>query len=245
MKSKPIVHLDIETTGTSKTSDRIIELSMIKTIDGNIVKEILHRYDPEMSIPIEASLIHGIYDHDVAGQPTFGSMAPMILEFIKDCVISGYNIMSFDVPMLFNEFHRAGYAWDYGTHQYIDTFILYRKMYPSNLSEVYKKLTGNELESAHSAQADVVASMTVLDHLQKEGAPTDIDKLNSISLYDRKLLDISGKFKYNDKGDVVFAFGKHADKLAKANVDYLKWMLDSDFTEDVKMTCRKLIKGIL
>lgn len=244
-KGRPVVYFDIESTGVDTSKDRIVELSMVKVRNGVVIEQWLERFDPEMAIPIEASLIHGIYDIDVIGLNTFGFHVPAILEFIKDCDLGGYNIMRFDVPMLFNEIIRAGYKWDYTEHKYVDVFNIYRKCFPSNLGEVYKKLTGKDMENAHSAQADVMATIEIMLKLHDFGAPTEIDQLNIISTGSEKMLDISGKFKYNDKGEVIFNWGKHAGNVVYETKDwtgYLQWVITSDFGEDVKDICRKLIK---
>lgn len=234
-----VVDFDIESTGVDTMKDRIVELAMVKWRNRRIIDEFSLQINPQMPIPVAATEIHKITDENVKDCPIFKDIAGMVHAFILDCDLSGFNIMGFDVPMLYNEFERAGIAWDYKKHEYIDVFRAYKSVYPDNLMGAYKRLFGEEFDAAHSATADIKAARRILDILQIAKTREEFTRLSN---YDSPLLDLNRKFAYKD-GEIIINFGnKCKGELASKNHEYVKWMLEKgDFSSDVKLICKQIL----
>ena len=148
---RPIIFFDLETTGTNITHDRIVEISIIKVLPSGEEQERTRRINPEMPIPAEATAIHHITDADVANEPTFRQLAKSLAEIFADCDIAGFNSNRFDIPLLLEEFHRAGIVLDLSKTRFVDVQTIYHKMEPRNLSAAYKYYCGQDLEAAQSS----------------------------------------------------------------------------------------------
>ena len=252
---KPIAFFDIETTGLNVKTDRIVEISLVQVlpflnecdIDANgIVKPpITYRLNPEMHIPEAASEVHGIYDENVVACPAFKDIAGEIFAIVSSCHIAGFNSNSYDIPILYNELLRAGIEWDYSDCKFIDVGNLYKIMEPRTLEAAYKFYCDSFLADAHHAQADVYATIRVFNKMQEKyiDLPVQVDELAIFSNFGKKMLDISNYFSLNNDGQIIFNFGKHRNELALNHVDYLNWMLNSDFPADTKRIITKLLNN--
>lgn len=244
---RPIVWLDIESTGIDRENDRIVELCMIK-IHPDGKKEVkTRRFNPEMPIPAGASEVHGIYDDDVKDEPTFRQVAKGVHAFIQGCDLGGFNSNSFDIPMLYSEFLRAGIEWDYAQHRMIDVGNIYKRLFPRTLESAVQTFLGREHDGAHGAEADTIATYEVMNYFLLAGKgdmPYDMDGLHLYSNYDSEILDLHGKFKYADDGEtILFNFGKHRGEPAKDHLDFLDWMVTkANFTPDVNNICYQLLE---
>lgn len=241
---RPLVFIDFETTGVDVEKDRIVEIGFVKCVgDFNMTDSIHEVVDPTIPIPTEATAVHEISDTDVAGKPTFKALAARVLDFISGCDIAGYNILSFDAPLLNNELIRAGLVWDYAGVNFVDACVIARRKEPRDLTWARKFYCGAEHEGAHGALADSKASAFVLQAQIERytDVPQTIEDLARYSNYDKSMADLSGKFKINESGEIVFGFGKHRDKLARDEKDYLRWMLGADFAPDTKAIARKVL----
>ncbi len=246
--NRPVVFFDLETTGVSITHDRIVEIAMTKIHpngDRNTWKTLVN---PNMPIPQGAQDVHHISDADVSDFDDFKYFAPEVFEFIKDCDLGGYNIIRFDIPILLEEFLRAGILWNYKDHKIIDVFKIYSVIEPRTLAGTYQRFTGKVLENAHSAQADNDATIEIFQaQLEKYGEkiPANLDNISDIKYPDEKLnLDLAGKFIIEDK-NVLFNFGKYKGKNVKdvfnEDANYFMWMIDKgDFTSETKTYARKI-----
>lgn len=243
--SKPIVFFDLETTGVNVNKSRIVEFAGIKINSSNEKSELHRLVNPLVEIPEEASEIHGIYDMDVADQPTFNNLSNEILDFIDGCALAGYNIIRFDVPLLKAEFDRVGAEWDFRKHDFLDMMTIFRRNFPMTLGGAVKYYLEKDIEDAHTALGDVESTIQVFDkQLEKyPDIPKTINELALYSNYDNEILDLGGKFKYNSEKKIVFTFGKYKDKLISKNIDYLKWMVNSDFANDTKNFIKKYIEN--
>lgn len=246
---KPIVFFDLETTGTDRENDRIVEICMIKVhVDGD--KEVrTRRLNPGIYIPIGASDVHGITDDMVKDEPLFAKIAKGVLEFINGSDIAGFNSNAFDIPMLYNEFLRAGIEWDYHDHMFIDVGNIFKRLYPRTLEAAVKKFLKREHDGAHGAESDTNATMEVFEalmsiHGSDEELPKDIDGLNYYSNYDKPILDISGKFTLDDDGEtIIFNFGKHRGEPAKDYPSFLNWMVTrANFSPDTNKIALQILK---
>ncbi len=238
---RPVVFFDLETTGVDIINDRIIEMCMVKMdTDGSIMKSWKARFNPEgrLSRP-EALEKHGITDDELLDEDTFSYIAPEIQLFFEDSDIGGYNVLRFDLPILCEEFMRAGIPFSYRTKKIIDSYLILAKMEPRKLEDVYTKYTGKTLENAHSAESDIFATIEIF-HKQNEiyDLPQSIDELEKMTVDRSSLIDLSGKYKLED-GKVMISFGKHQGKTFKEahelDPSYFEWVKTSpNFSKDLK-----------
>lgn len=247
----PLLVFDLETTGTNVTKDRIIEISMVKAdVNGNRTIK-TYRVNPECHIPSSSSKIHGIYDEDIKDKPTFKQIAKEIAAFMKGCDIGGYNVLRFDLPVLTEEFLRAGIEFDFSSRKIVDAQKIFFLMEPRTLGAALKFYCGRELEDAHSAEADTIATLDVIDaqvkHYEgvkikdKNGKEYEPVKNDMNSLHDltaSNLVDFAGRMVLNNEGDPIFNFGKYKGKSVvetlKKDPHYYDWIINNDFALDTK-----------
>ncbi len=241
----PIVFFDLETTGVNITSDRIVEISYLKVFpNGNEVSRTM-RINPEMHIPEQASEVHGIYDDDVKDCPTFKQVAKDVANDFEGADIAGFNSNRFDVPLLAEEFLRAGVDLDMTRRKFIDVQVIFHKMEQRTLSAAVKFYCGKELEGAHRADADTRATYEVLqaqldryDELQN-----DIAWLSEFSSHTRNV-DFAGRIVYDDKGVEVFNFGKYKGipvvEVLRRDPGYYSWMMQGDFSLNTKQVLTRI-----
>lgn len=237
---RPIVFFDLETTGTNVTQDRIVEISMVKVLpDGKDPIKDTRRVNPGIKIPAEATEIHGITNEDVANCRTFREMAKEIAQFFTGCDIAGFNSNKFDLPMLSEEFSRAGVYFDFTKHRFIDVQTIFHKKEQRTLVAAYRFYCDKDLENAHSAIADTMATLEVLEaQLERySDLPTDVEQLSIYSSQNRNV-DLMGRLIYNDEGKEVINFGKYKGKLAedvlRRDPGYFSWILGGDFPQNTK-----------
>ena len=230
----PIVFFDLETTGTNIVTDRIVEISYHKVSPNGREETKTIRVNPGMPIPPHASAIHGIYDADVANCPTFKAVAKEIARDIEGCDLAGYNSNRFDIPLLAEELLRADVDIDLMKRKFVDVQVIFHKMEARTLSAAYKFYCGKELEGAHGAEADTLATYEVLK-AQLDMYPdlqNDIEFLSKFTMQSNNV-DFSGRIVYNDKGEEVINFGKYkgqkVEDVLKKDLGYYGWMMNSDF----------------
>lgn len=236
---RPIVFFDLETTGIDLSSDRIVEISLVKISPNGDQELKTRRINPEMPIPPEATAIHGITDDDVKDCPRFKEIAKSLAQYIEGCDLGGYNSNKFDIPMLVEEFLRADVDVDLKKRKFIDVQNIFHKMEQRTLIAAYKFYCGKDLENAHSAEADIMATYEVLQ-AQLDRYPelqNDVDFLAGFSERG-KSADYAGRIIYNDKGQEVFAFGKHkgrvVEEVFREEPSYYAWMMNGDFPRYTK-----------
>ncbi|TBN04868.1 3'-5' exonuclease [Hyunsoonleella flava] len=232
--TKPICFFDLETTGINITSDRIVEISILKVHPNGKEERKTWRVNPEMPIPKEVSEIHGIYDEDVADKPTFKELAKEVYNMIKDSDLGGFNSNRFDIPLMAEEMLRADVDFDMKNRQSVDVQTIFHKMEQRTLSAAYKFYCDKNLDDAHSAEADTLATYEVLKaQLEKyEELENDTKFLAEFSSR-KKFADFAGFIAYNKKGEECFSFGKHKGKLVTEVLEkepgYFGWLLNADF----------------
>lgn len=245
----PIIFFDIESTGLSITQDRIVELSALKIkINGD--QEIkTRRLNPTIPISPEAQKIHGISNEDVKDCPTFKEVAKSLSNWMLGCDFAGYNSIKFDIPMLAEEFLRAGIDFDFRKRKMVDIQNIFHKMEQRTLSAAYKFYCSKDLENAHSAEADTVATYEILESQLERYADTlenDIEFLSKFSMRTNSL-DYAGRVVLDDKEVPLFNFGKYKGKpvasVFKADPSYYSWIMNGDFTLDTKQVLTKLYKS--
>lgn len=263
---KPLSFFDLETTGVNVASDRIVEIAILKVFpDGHqerrpdpatgITRLLIN---PGIPIPLETSLIHGIYDEDVKDAPTFKDIADKLFKFLFDSDLAGFNSNKFDVPILAEEFLRCGIDFSVEDRNLIDVQNIFHLMEQRTLKAGYKFYCHKDMENAHEAMADVQATYDVfLAQLEKykgaeiegkdgktyEPVVNDMEKLHEVSQRHRNV-DMLGRIVYNDKDEEVFNFGKHKGvtvrEVLKREPGYYGWMLNGDFP----LYTKKVLKDI-
>jgi DNA polymerase III subunit epsilon len=243
---KPLVFLDLETTGINITTDRIVEIAMLKIYPDGREEEKQQRINPGIPIPLEASMIHGIYDEDVKNAPVFKEVAKTFARFIEGCDLAGFNSTRFDIPLLTEEFLRVDIDLDLKKHKFVDVQVIYHRMEKRTLAAAYKFYLSKDLENAHSAMADTKATYEVLkaqiarydgvdyDDCGKKSIPivNNVESLASFSSFDKNA-DFAGRIIYDENGVEIFNFGKHkgkaVDKVLKEEPGYFGWMMQGEF----------------
>ncbi|MBS9523277.1 3'-5' exonuclease [Litoribacter ruber] len=247
----PIAFFDLEATGTNISTDRIVEFSVVKVQPDGTEEILTKKVNPTIPIPKEVSLIHGIYDEDVKDAPTFKDISKELYKFLEGADLAGFNVLKYDIPLLVEEFLRAGLDFDIEKRSILDAQKIFHMMEKRNLTAAYQFYCGKLLENAHSAEADTIATYEIfkaqIDRYNGQEVEdllgnklgvieNDIKKLHA--LFNEKMVDLAGRFIFNDDGVECFNFGKHKGKpieqVLKEEPGYYDWMMKGDFPLDTK-----------
>lgn len=243
--NKPICFFDLETTGINISKDRIVEISILKVHPDGKEERYTKRVNPTIPIPPEVTSVHGISNDDVADAPTFKQIAKEVHRLIKNADLGGFNSNRFDIPLLAEELLRADIDFDMKNRLSVDVQTIYHKMEQRTLSAAYKFYCEKNLDDAHSAEADTVATYEVLkaqldryDNL--ENSTTFLAAFSSR----RKFADFAGFITYNEDEQECFSFGKHKGKtvvdVLNDEPGYFGWLLKADFP----LYTKKVLTGI-
>src|SRR6202000_3380809 len=212
---RPLAFFDLETPGTNIGIDRIVEISVIKLHPDGSEEVQTWRINPGMPIPLESSLVHGIYDEHVKDEPAFKEIATLIATFLGDSDLAGYNSNKFDIPMLMEEFLRAEAKFDLDNRHFVDVQNIFHQMEQRTLKAAYLFYCEKSIENAHSAEADTRATMEVLlaqvekyagvDYEDKTGkiskpVVNDVEGLHKFTNLNRPL-DFAGRMVFNEQGE--------------------------------------------
>lgn len=250
--TRPLAVIDLETTGTNVGSDRIVEICILKVYPDGKQEVRTHRVNPGVPIPPAVIAIHGITDADVKDAPAFAALAPQLSQMLNGCDLSGYNALKFDIPLLAEEFLRAGVDFDLKGRRLVDVQNIFHKMEPRNLRAAYKFYCNKDLVGAHGAEADTLATFEILDAQVKryENAPytdsdgnvtypvlNDIGVLHDFSVY-HKFCDLAGHLIFDEKGRETFNFGKNkgrsVEEVFLKEPSYYDWMMNAQFPNYTK-----------
>jgi DNA polymerase-3 subunit epsilon len=247
--SRPLAFFDLETTGTDPLRDKIVEIALVRVDPSGSREATTRRINPGRPIPAEATAVHGIRDEDVAHAPAFSQVAREILDVLKDADLAGFNVRRFDVPLLDREFRDAGLDLALLTRRIVDVMTIFHKKEPRDLTAAVRFFLDREHAGAHGAEADVLASIEVLQAqlARYPDLPRTIDALDAFCHpVPAGAVDRGGKFVLRD-GEVVFAFGKQKGRalreVAARQRDYLEWILKQDFPEDARALVEKALRG--
>ena len=236
---RPIIFFDLETTGTDTSNDRIVEISMVKVAPDGEKTIKTRRINPEMPIPAEATAVHHITDEDVKDCPTFKQIAKSLKAFMEGCDFGGFNSNRFDLPVLVEEFLRAGVDVDFRKRRYIDVQNIFHKKEERTLVAAYRFYCDKDLEGAHSAEADTLATYEVL--LGQLERYSDLENsVEFLSEYSTRNLtaDFAGRIGYDDKEQEIFTFGKYKGRVVaeifEKDPSYYDWMMNGDFPQYTK-----------
>ncbi|GAC1308722.1 MAG: 3'-5' exonuclease [Mucilaginibacter sp.] len=244
---RPLAFFDLEATGTNIGADRIVEISVIKLHPDGSETVKTFRVNPGIPIPLEASLIHGIYDEHIKDEPEFKAIAQALAEFIDDSDLAGYNSNKFDIPMLMEEFLRAGVSFSLDNRHFVDVQNIFHQMEQRTLKAAYQFYCDKQIINAHSAEADTRATMEVLlaqieryektEWEDKKGnrsfpVVNDVEGLHKFTNLSRPV-DFAGRMVFNEQGQETFNFGKHKGKsveeVFRIEPSYYSWMMQGDF----------------
>ncbi len=243
---RPIVFLDLETTGTDIATDRIVELAFLRVEQDQKQTLLTRRLNPEMPIPEEAANVHGISDADVKNAPTFAQVAEELRAFIEGCDLAGFNSERFDIPLLAEEFLRCGVDPELEGRRRIDVQTIFHKKEQRDLSAAYRFYCDKELKGAHGAEADTYATYEILKgQLSRyEDLRNDMEHLHEYSTKRRGIMDLAGRIGSDKHGRPVFNFGKFKGRPVKEVFEqepgYYGWLMKADFP----LYTKKVIKRI-
>ena len=251
----PLLFFDIESTGLNVASDRIVEISIVKVSPGapgedNKVEVKTRRINPTIPITPGAQAVHGISDDDVKDCPTFKQIARSLAQMMEGCDIAGYNSLKFDIPMLAEEFLRVGIDFDFRKRKLVDVQNIFHKKEQRTLKAAYKFYCGRNLDNAHSAEADTMATYEVLEaQLDRYGQDEEDPLLNDVACLAKyscqtRFVDYAGRIVLDDNDEPVFNFGKHKGRkvaeVLQKEPSYYSWMMDGDFTLDTKQQLTRI-----
>lgn len=246
---RPLAVFDIESTGTNRRLDRIIDLAIVKIMPDGTTQSHRFRVNPGIPIPPDSTAIHGIRDEDVKDAPPFKQVAKEVARVLEDCDLGGYNISGFDIPLLQEEFLRADVPFDIDSRRVLDAQRIYHKKVPRDLPAALQYFCGEMHLDAHDAMGDVEATVRVIAAQLERYAdlPRDMDGLDSFcNPRDPKWADRTGKLKW-DGDEAVLNFGKKQGRklrdVARDEPSFLEWMLKSDFPRDTQEIVRNALKG--
>lgn len=250
---KPIVFLDLETTGLDVARDHIVELCYIKLFPNGHKESEVIRLKPtdslgnQIHIPENTTAIHGITDEDVKDCPTFKDIADNLSKVISGCDFAGFNSNYFDIPLLVEEFLRVGINININENKFVDVGVIFKKMEQRTLSAAYKFYCNKDLENAHSAMADTQATIEVLEaqlDMYKNSLKNDVDSLAELSSNNKRNVDFAARIVLNDKNVEVFNFGKYkgqpVTEVFKKDPGYYNWIIQGDFALNTKQVIKKI-----
>ncbi len=243
--TRPICFIDLETTGINVSTDKIVEIAIVKIMPDGTKQSKRKLVNPEMAIPKAAIEIHGISDEMVKEAPSFKQIANEIKQFIELSDLAGYNSNRFDIPMLNEEFLRAGISVDIESRKLLDVQKVYHMMEQRTLSAAYKFYCNKNLEDAHSAEADATATWEVLE-AQLEKYPQMGSTVDAVVKFtgEDQIIDFARRFIF-ENGVEVFNFGKHKGKpvsqVLKEEPQYYDWMMKGDFALHTKQKLTELL----
>ena len=243
--SRPICFFDLETTGAKVGKDRIVEIAILRVDTNNQESQKVWRINPEMEISPQAFKVHGISNKMIEKEPNFAHYSNEIYQFIKGCDLAGFNAIKFDIPILVEELIRADIDFDFSQIRMIDSQIIYHKKEPRNLSAALKFYCNKNLENAHSALDDTIATYEVFKaQLDKyDDLEPNMDFLSEYTKRNNNL-DFAGKIRIDADNDAIFAFGKYTGQkvveVFKSDRGYYSWIMKGDFPEYTKKIFTKL-----
>jgi len=243
--TKTLAVIDTETTGVDPQKDRIITFAVLYITPTNTVSRSEIMVNPGIPIPPEATEIHGITDADVADKKPFSAYAASLLENLSLCDLCGYNLINFDVPLLWEEFFRCGLGWDLSETRIIDAGNIFKLKEPRDLSAAVRLYCNREHTGAHGAMADVEATRDVLEGQLARYAdlPQTVEELAAFSRMDDRI-DLAGCLVRGKDGEPTYRHKKVRGVKVKDDPGYASWILRSDFSEETKRHIRRILNEL-
>jgi len=258
--TRPLAVFDLETTGINIATDRIVEISVVKILPGGEQEVYTERINPGIPISKESTMIHGITDLDVKDCRTFEEIASELNTFLDQADLSGYNLIKFDIPLIVEEFLRVGIDFSLMNRHVVDVQNIFHKMEPRTLKAAYKFYCHKNLEMAHSAEADSLATYEVLkaqldtyegqEYVDRDGVVSTPVKNSVKALHDFSIntrnVDLVGHIIFNEKQEEVLNFGKYKGRsiedVFSKEPSYYDWMMKSQFPLSTKRVIQSIKK---
>jgi DNA polymerase III subunit epsilon len=243
--TKPIAFIDLETTGINISTDRIVEIAIVKILPDGSQQKKRKLINPQIPIPAESTNVHGITNEMVSNAPSFKEVANEIKQFVDNADLGGYNSNRFDLPLLIEEFSRVGINFSTDGRKLVDVQKVFHLMEQRTLSAAYKFYCAKELTDAHSAEADATATWEILD-AQVARYPNIGNTVESIVKFtgEDDIVDFARRF-IKQNGIEIFNFGKHKGKpvaqVLKEEPQYYDWMMKGDFAVNTKQKLTEIL----
>ncbi|MBT3302237.1 MAG: 3'-5' exonuclease [Bacteroidetes bacterium] len=246
--TKPLALFDLETTGLNVSTDRIIEISILKLMPDGKREILTQRINPEIPISKESLEIHGISNEDLKDEPVFAKVAKSLVNFIGNADLSGYNVVKFDLPMFVEELLRANVDFSLDGRKVVDVQHIFHRKERRDLAAAFKFYCNKEIINQHSAEADIAATEEVLQAqvLRYDDIGDDMESLYEFTGKQlENMVDLAGRVVLNAEGDAVFNFGKHKSKkvfdIFEKDPAYYGWMIKNDFPQHTKQKLTELM----
>lgn len=241
---RPTISLDVESTGTNVTTDRIVSLAMIKTFPDKTVVPWYGLFNPDVKMTDENIAIHGITNEQVADKDPFYKSAGIVFEFLHGCDLIGFNLYNFDLPIIDEELRRSGHRFDWTKARVIDVGNIFKKKEERSLEAAVLFYLNRKHEGAHNSLHDATATQEVL-HGQLARYPDlsvmDVVQLSEFSLFEKRV-DLAGKIVLDKDGEPSYSFGAKTKGVKVRNdLGFAYWILGKDFPEQTK----EIIRGII
>jgi DNA polymerase-3 subunit epsilon len=247
--TRPLCSFDLETTGLDPDRDRIVEIAMVWLHPDGSRTSWTDKVNPQMPIPPASTAIHGISDADVRDAKTFAQLAPKVLAMLAGCDLTGFNMEKFDIPFLAAEFRRCALVFPEPGTAIVDAFVLFQRKEPRDLTAALRLYCGQERKDAHQALADAEGAADILLGQLRHypDLPLDPQGLHDwLHPRDPNWHDPEGKLTW-DGDSLLCNFGKHKGKalldMARTDADYLRWLLNKDFSLAVKDAVSLALRG--
>jgi len=244
---RPLVFFDLETTGLSVASDRIVEISFLKVYPEFMdTHRWTERLNPTIPISESAREVHGISDEEVADQPTFRKLARRFYNYLQGCDLAGFNCRRFDVPMLAEEFLRCHIPYPTADTRIVDVGAIFKHYEKRTLAAALQFYCQKELTDAHAAEADTLATYEVL--LAQLQRYTDlshaVSQLDQLSSFGVQTVDWAGKICLDEDGDYCYNFSNKKGTKIKDHPGLAEWILKHDFSLDTKQHVRRILSEL-
>ena len=248
--TRPLTVFDVETTTANPLTARIVQIAIIRVQPDGACQKYQSLVNPCEPIPAEATAVHGITDEMVKDAPTFKQLAPRLIKAFQNADFCGFNIARFDVPVIREEFKRAGVSTEVSDGVapplILDAYVLWVKQETRTLSDAVKRFLRREHTGAHDARADVEATLEVVGAQLDEWSdlPRSLPELHLVQFpANPNAIDASERFVWKN-GEAYFNFGKAAGTpLRTADPGFLRWMIRADFSNEVKQIARDALAG--
>lgn len=240
---KPLVTFDLETTGLDLSRDRIVSIALTKLLPSGGKENLEIIMNPGILMNDEVIALHGITNEQVQGLPYFNFYALAIWEFLQGCDLAGFNLINFDVPMLAESFYREGiHDWPALDTHIIDVKNIFMKKEERSLIAALKFYCGKSHDNAHSAGADVAATMEVLAaQIERYEFGNEVEALAAFSKMNERV-DLAGKIAKDKNGDYIYNFSQNKGTKVKDNIPFAYWILDRDFPYNTKMVLQQILQ---
>ena len=255
-KMSKTLYLDVETTGLSKVYDQVVQVAYAWEENGTLVDERCILVKPTVPISKGALETHGISDNDVENAPSFREASADLANRIREAdIIATFNGNRYDIPILDEEFKRAGVKVELGSKAHLDSLRVLQEMRPSTLSAMHEQYVGIPLEGAHDALADIRGTLALYNAMKTHfGLESFSDQkiAHSLKGYD---ITVDGKFVWDEHEDDVpnFGFGKYAGRpvtwVIQNDPGYLRWIINCDkqrfdfITSELVVFAEQMLRG--